>query len=138
MKLLRVLCTAPLLLGLMTWQLLGHHSVAVFDQTKATTIQGVITKLEWMNPHTLITFETKDANGLPTSWLVEIAASGALVRDGIRREVFELAKSCSMEIWPARDGSKIAIGRRLTFAEGKSFDVRDKFWDRFPLSAPAK
>jgi hypothetical protein len=127
------------LFGLIAAPLLAHHSVAKeFDPTHATTIQGAITKVEWMNPHAWITMETKNANGFLTGWRVEIAAPGALYRDGIHREVFELAKSCSMEIWPARDGSQTAYGRKLAFADGRSFDVHDRFFDAVPLSVPAK
>ena len=128
MRLHNSLPTALLVISLIAAPLLAHHSVAYgFDATKAATIQGVITKLEWVNPHAQITLETKEANGAISSWHVEIAAPNALYRYGIRREDFELAKSCSMEIWPARDGSKTASGRKLTFADGKTFDVRDTF-----------
>ena len=117
--------------------LLAHHSIAVgFDATKATTIQGVITKVELVNPHVWVTLETKDANGSISSWHIEIASPNSLNRDGIRKDIFELAKPCSMEIWPARDGSKTASGRMLTFADGRRFDVHDKFSDAF-LSVPA-
>ena len=59
------------------------------------------------------------------------------MRGGIRGQDFELAKLCSVEIWPARDGSKTASGRNLTFADGKSFDISDKFGDAV-LNIPAR
>lgn len=124
----RAFLTALVLCGPIAAPLLAHHLAAKeFDETKATTIQGVITKVEWMNPHVWITLESKDANGLVTSWRVETRSPNALLREGIRGEDFELAKSCSMEIWPARNGSNVASGRKLTFVDGKTFDVRDTF-----------
>jgi hypothetical protein len=130
MTLHRTLPAVLVLFGLMSAPLLAHHSIAVgFDGTNAATMQGVITKVEWRNPHIGITLESKDANGLVTSWRVEGRSPTTLFINGIRREDFELAKPCFMEIWPARDGSKTATGRKLTFADGKSFDISDKFGD---------
>ena len=118
--------------------LLAHHSIAVgFDATKATTIQGVITKVEWINPHAWITLETKDTNGSISRWHIEMGSPNTLLRGGIRGADIELAKPCSAEIWPARDGSKTATGRKLTYADGKSFDISDKFGDAL-LNVPAK
>src|SRR5882672_2892250 len=111
MRFLRTLLTVQVVFALTVSPLVAHHSVArEFDQTRATTIQGVITRVEWTNPHVRITLESKGANGSISSWLVEIAPPNVLKRDGIPKDVFELAKSCTMEIWPARDGSKTATG----------------------------
>jgi Family of unknown function (DUF6152) len=128
MSLHRTFLTALVLSGLIAAPLRAHHSVAKeFDETKATIIQGVITKVELVNPHAWITLESKDANGSISNWHLEIASPNALIRSGIRAGDFELAKSCSMEIWPSRDGSKTANGRTLTFANGRTFDVHDTF-----------
>src|SRR5580765_7072564 len=118
MSLLKAVCTALFVPGLMTSVLLAHHSVTKeFDPTKATNIQGVIKKVDWMNPHSWITLEAKGANGVVTTWRVEIVAATVLLRTrGIRPEDLALAQSCSMEIWPARDGTKTAYGRKLTYA----------------------
>ena len=72
-------------------QLLAHHSVtAGFDPAKAKTIQGIFTRVEWVNPHTWITMEVKDFNSQTTTWHVETAAAGALFKDGIRYEDLEM------------------------------------------------
>jgi len=90
-------------------------------------LQGVITKVEWTNPHVWIYIDVKDSSGSISNWRVESAAPNALFRADIRREVFELAKLCTVQIWPARDGSKTASGRTLTFAGSKTLDISDKF-----------
>jgi hypothetical protein len=110
--------------------LLAHHGVSrTFDAGKVTTLQGVITRVAWANPHVSISMEVKNANGAITNWSIEMAAPNSLHRDGIRPESFELNKSCSIEIWPAFDGSPHANGRKLTFADGRSFDIHDKWTD---------
>jgi hypothetical protein len=140
MRLFKSFPSALLLLGLIAAPLLAHHNVTKeFDQTKAVTIQGVVTKVEWMNPHAWITLKAKGTNGVAITWHVEIAAATVLLRTiGIRPEDLALGQSCSMEIWPARDGSKTAYGRKLTLADGKSFDIHERFSDPVPLSVPAK
>ena len=106
----------------------AHHSLSKeFDEARAMTIQGVITKVEWTNPHVLIYIDVKNSNGSISSWRVESAAANTLYRSNIPREVLELSKRCSVQIWPARDGSKTATGRTLTFADGKTLDISDRF-----------
>ena len=110
--------------------LLAHHGVSrTFDAGKVTTLQGVITKATWGNPHVSISMEVKNANGAITIWSVEMAAPNSLYRDGMRPESFEINQSCSIEIWPAFDGSPNANGRKLIFADGRSFDIHDKWTD---------
>jgi hypothetical protein len=110
--------------------LLAHHGVSrTFDASKVTTLQGVITKVMWGNPHVSISMEVKNTNGAITIWSVEMAAPNSLYRDGMRPGSFELAKSCSIEIWPAFDGSPRANGRKLFFADGRTFDIHDKWTD---------
>ena len=140
MKLRNAICTALVVPGLMTSILLAHHSVTKeFDPAKSTTIHGVITKMEWMNPHSWIILKAKSGNGVATSWHVEIASATGLLRTrGIRPEDLALAQSCSMEIWPARDGSRTAYGRTLTFADGRSLDIHNSLFDPVPPGASGK
>jgi hypothetical protein len=138
MKLHFAFLAGPVLFLLIAAPMFGHHSAAKeFDNSKAATIQGVITKVEWVNPHARITLETKDANGSISDWHLEMGSPNSLLRGGIRPEFLELNKPCSVEFWPARDGSKTASGRKLTFTDGKTFDISDKFADALP-NIPAR
>jgi len=108
--------------------------IKTFDQTKPTNIRGVIKKVEWVNPHAWITAEIKNANSSRTNWHVELASAAALRRRGIRPEDLALQKSCSVEDWPSRDGTKTAYGRKLTLAGGRSFEVGNRFFEDLPAS----
>ena len=111
--------------------LLAHHSLAtLYDASKMTRIEGVITKVEWLNPHVWITIDGKGADGKIVSWRVQIAAPAALKKTGFDKNLIELTRTYSMEVWPAMDGSTHAGGRTLTFADGRTFDVSDK-WPEF-------
>jgi len=108
--------------------LFAHHSIASeYDATKAAAITGVISKVEWLNPHAWIYLDVKDVNGAVVTWRVEMASVIGLSRAGLDKSMIDLTKPYSMEIWPAHDGSKHASGRTLTFADGRTFDVSDKF-----------
>ena len=66
---------AVFLTGSFVVPLFAHHSIASeYDATKATTITGVMSKVEWLNPHVWISIDVKDANGAVANWRVEIVA----------------------------------------------------------------
>jgi hypothetical protein len=124
----RAVHSAALLTVAFVFPLFAHHSIAnEYDATKVTTISGVMTKVEWINPHVWIYMNAKEASGANASWRIEIAALGALAKAGLDKNMIDLTRPYSMEIWPAYDGSKHASGRTLTFADGRTFDVSDKF-----------
>ena len=125
MKLLYVI----LLSVAVTAPLIAHHSIRFFDESKPTTLRGALTKVDWANPHVNITMEVKDANGVATTWLIGLAAPNALFREGIRPEMFEVMKTSSVVIWPARDGSRLGAGRTLTITGGRTLDVHDRWGD---------
>jgi len=108
--------------------LFAHHSIASeYDASKATTITGVVSKVEWINPHAWIYMNVKDVSGAVTTWRIQTASVGGLTKAGLDKNMIDLTRTYSMEIWPASDGSNHASGRTLTFADGRTFDVSDKF-----------
>ena len=63
--------------------LAAHHSFAAeFDAAKAVTLQGTVTKLDWMNPHIWIYLDGKDATGKMQKWQCEGGAPNSLTRNG--------------------------------------------------------
>jgi hypothetical protein len=107
--------------------LLGHHNTdAVFDTSKSVTLKGTITSLNWRNPHTSLVIDVRDAGGKLVSWNVELYSSTNLMKAGLEKDSIDLTKSYSIEIFPAKDGSKQGVGITLTFPDGKTFDVGDK------------
>jgi hypothetical protein len=56
----------------------AHHSLALFETSASVKLQGVVKRVDWRSPHTLIFLETKDANG-PTEWRVETVPNSWLI-----------------------------------------------------------
>jgi len=138
MKIEKSILSVLILFGVTVAPLLAHHSVSQeFDETKATTIQGVLTRVEWTNPHVLVYVDVRDASGRVTNWGIEIAPPNALTRAGVPQGTFEFAKSYSFEVWPARNGSSKANGRKMTFADGKTIGFGDQL-EWIPQSTPGR
>ena len=65
----------------------AHHSVqAQFDIHKQFTVSGTVAKIEWINPHSYLTLNVKDAEGKVQKWAFELSGPGALRRAGMSRE----------------------------------------------------
>ena len=70
----------------LTTPLLAHHSFgAEYDSTKPVTLTGVVTKIEWTNPHSYIYLDVTDESGKVINWACEGAAPGALSRRGFQK-----------------------------------------------------
>ena len=64
----------------------AHHSVqAQFDLDKPLNVTGVVTKVEWINPHSYLYLDAKDDSGKVTHWAFEMAGPGALRKAGLSR-----------------------------------------------------
>jgi hypothetical protein len=70
---------------------LAHHSFAAeFDASKEVTLKGVLTKLEWVNPHGWLHMDVKGPDGKVESWAVEAGGATALMRAGVRQTDFKI------------------------------------------------
>jgi hypothetical protein len=117
-KLATVTAGASLLLtALPVW---AHHSFAAeFDATKPVKLQGTVTKMEWINPHSWIHLDVKDADGKVQEWMIEGGSPNALLRRGFTKHSLEPGTEILVEGYQAKDGANRANGRELTFPDGK-------------------
>ena len=99
----------------------AHHSFgAEYDGEKPVTVKGVVTKIEWTNPHSHFSLDVKDAKGRSVSWQFSGYTVNALYRTGWKRDVtMKVGDTVSVFGWRARDGSNSAHAREVTFADGK-------------------
>ena len=99
----------------------AHHSFGVaFDATKTVTLTGVITKIEWMNPHTHVFVDVKGDGGKVVNWTLEGYPPNVLERTGWRKDVtIKVGDTLTFFGWRARDGSPYAHLREATLSSGK-------------------
>src|ERR1041384_8201371 len=113
---------AVLFLSSVALPLLSHHSFeSEFDGSKLLTFTGVLTKLEWQNPHGWFYLDVKDEKGAVRNWAFEIAAPNVLRRfDENIREYFltNQGKVMSVAASPAKSGTNRAAADKVKFADG--------------------
>jgi hypothetical protein len=69
----------------------AHHSTAVnFDSSKEVTVQGVITEIRWLNPHSRFRLDVTNPDGTTVEWLVEMGAANTMKRAGFPADRFAL------------------------------------------------
>ncbi len=104
-----------------TLPLVAHHSFAAeFDASKSVTLQGVVTKLDWMNPHIWIYLDTKDDSGTVAHWQCEGAPPNTLTRNGWTRDSLKAGDQVTIEGFRAKDGSNTCNSRSVKLPSGKS------------------
>jgi hypothetical protein len=99
---------------------LAHHSFAAeFDSSKAIDFSGVVTKVEWMNPHVYFYVDVKDPQtGKVTNWGCEMGSPNGLTRQGWTRNTMKIGMVVRVEGAAAKDGSNVANARNVT-VDGK-------------------
>lgn len=101
----------------------SHHSFAAeFDGHKLITYTGILTKLDWGNPHGFFYLDVKDESGNVTKWAFEIASPNILRRsDEATRTYFleNMGKTLTTTACPAKNGIPRAATQYVKFADGR-------------------
>jgi hypothetical protein len=99
----------------------SHHSFAAeYDGEKPVTLKGVVTKIDWENPHFHFYIDVKDEQGAIQHWKFEGFPPNMLVRQGWKREVtMKPGDTITVFGWRARDGSNLAHSREITLEDGR-------------------
>jgi len=97
----------------------AHHSFASeYDSSKPVTLEGTVTKVEWMNPHVYFYINVKDANGKITNWALEMGQPAGLQRQGWTKNTLQIGDQVKVEGSLARNGTPLANARNV-FKGGK-------------------
>jgi hypothetical protein len=97
----------------------AHHSFsAQYDANKPVTLTGVVTKVEWTNPHARFYINVQDAAGQTTNWNLELASPNYLKRAGWSSSSLKEGDEITVEGSLARSGANMANARSVTFADG--------------------
>ena len=100
----------------------AHHAFAAeFDIEKPINLRGTVTVMEWVNPHSWIHIEVKGADGTVVNWMVEGGSPNQLMRLGFTKNAILPGMEIVVDGYQAKDGTNKAVGRSLTFADGRKF-----------------
>ena len=97
----------------------AHHSgAAEFDSTKKIDLTGVVTKVEWTNPHAHFYMDVTDASGKVANWNLELASPNVLIRNGWKRNSVKEGDKVSVTGSQAKDNSNLGTANTITFPDG--------------------
>lgn len=97
----------------------AHHAFAAeFDANKPVTMEGTITRMEWTNPHVWLHMDVKQPDGKVENWAFEAGTPNVLFRRGFTRKSLSPGTVVKVDGYRAKDGSRRANGRDLTFKDG--------------------
>jgi hypothetical protein len=117
----RTVCVTAFAVLLATGAAMAHHAFsAEFDADKPVKLQGPVVKVELINPHAWIHMEVTEPNGSKAVWMVEGGTPNTLQRRGITRDSIKIGTIVMVDGYQAKDGTKKANGRNITFEDGRT------------------
>lgn len=113
------------LLALLAVHANGHHAfTAEFDPEAPIELQGTVTRVEFINPHTWIHIDVPDANGAATAWMIEGGTPNTLLRRGLTPASLPVGTEIIVQGFQSRDRvcepACKANGRDITFTDGRT------------------
>ena len=99
---------------------LAHHSAAAeYDIKSTVTLTGVITEVEWLNPHARFYVDVKGADGKIVKWEFETGSPNQLMRNGWTRNTLKVGDTVTIEAYKAKDGANLGDAISITTSAGR-------------------
>jgi hypothetical protein len=118
---LPVLTTAIALLVSGSTSVTAHHAFAAeFDANRPVVLQGTVTRMQWVNPHSWIHIDVTKPDGTVEKWMIEGGTPNTLLRRGLRKTDLPPGTKIKVEGYRAKDGGLRANGRNITLPDGRA------------------
>jgi hypothetical protein len=116
----------------------AHHAFAAeFDANQPVTLRGTVTRVEWINPHTWIHIDVKEADGKVVEWMIEGGTPNTLLRNGVDRKSLPAGTEIVVDGYRAKSGLNRANGRDITLADGRKLFLGSSLTGAAGGEAPA-
>jgi hypothetical protein len=99
--------------------LLAHHSAAAYAQKSIVLKNATITKVLWADPHIVLIFAVKEANGTSSNWSTETGSPVSVSRVGWNRNSLKAGDAVTIELFPAKNGARVGRLKKVTFPDGR-------------------
>lgn len=102
----------------------AHHSFAAeFDITKPVTLTGVLTRMDWVNPHGWMYVDVKGLDGTVVHWVIQTGGPTQLLRRGFGKETFPAGIEVTIKGFRAREKSTTAHAETVMLKDGRNLFV---------------
>lgn len=104
----------------------AHHTfIAQYDPERPVSMTGIVTRVEWTNPHARFYLDVEDADGVVTNWNLELASPNVLRRYGWTGKSLKPGDRVTVDGSLARDGSRMVNALSVTLADGRKIFARE-------------
>ena len=98
----------------------AHHSfAAAFDENKPLNLQGTVTKVELINPHSWLWIDVKGPDGKITTWGIEGGPPTNLFRNGITKTTLPIGTEVKVFAYQAKSGESKCVGVFVEYLDGR-------------------
>ena len=99
--------------------LFAHHSTVAYASKSVVLKNATITKILWADPHIVLTFAVKEANGTVSNWNAETGSPVSVARVGWNRNSLKSGDAVTIELFPAKNGARVGRLKKVILADGK-------------------
>jgi uncharacterized protein DUF6152 len=115
-----VVCVGVVGLLLASVPVRAHHAFsAEFDINAPIKLQGTLSKWEMINPHSWFHIDVKNPDGTTVTWMIEGGSPNQLIKVGVTKTSLKIGTELVIEGYQAKDRTNKAVGRNLTFTDGR-------------------